>query len=288
MDTGHSPPTVVHIAGRIVRIPPVIIIIIVRIVRQSVFSGIAIGHSTPVNANQLAERLDGVDLSVGHIAVFNMANSVDSLIGSNQATDIHIRGSVVSKVVYMRLDSLRKIIIVLVIFGTDPVLFFLHAVTNKGLLDLSIIYSHCATHIKIAQHRTGCDRTACNNSGLLVPADNAADLSAADVVRCAGLVTSHSAICQVAVFNGTIVDTGKTAHPVTAIDIGVIQSEILDLTALFNSGKQAHTGIDLEARTGIQTADGMAVAVQHAGKVRAVETVIFTAGTKSKGCPGSG
>ena len=292
VDTGHSIPIpiIVHVAGVIIRIPGVISIIIVRVICQSVFSGVAVGHITPVNTDQLAERIDGVDLSVGHIAVFNTAKSVVRLIGSNQAADIHIRGSLdaTSKAVYMRLDSCRKISVVLVILGTDPVALFLHAVTDKGFFDQAIIYAYCAAYIEVAQHRAGHDRAAGNGSVLLVPAGNAADLSAADVVRSAGFVAGHGAVSQVAVLNGAVVEAGKTAHPVTAIDISAVQSEILDLTILSNSGKQAHTGIGLEARTGIQTADGMAVAVQHAGKARAVEIVIFTAGTKSKGCPGFG
>ena len=180
--------------------------------------------------------------------------------------------------------------IYLLILCPNPVAII--TLPHKCLLNGTVVHTSHTAHIAVAQHRTGRDRAAGNGSVLLIPAGNTANLGTTDIIIIepwiASLMAGHGAVSQVAVLNGAVVEAGKTAHPVTAIDIGAIQSEILDLTALSNSGKQAHTGIGLEVRTGIQTADGMAVAVQHAGKARAVEFVIFTAGTKSKGCPGSG
>ena len=168
----------------------------------------------------------------------------------------------------------------------------IRAVPNKSLGDFSVVHTSHAAHIAVAQHRAGRDRAAGNGSVLPIPADNTANLGTTDIIIIvlwiASLMAGHGAVSQVAVLNGAVVEAGKTAHPVTAIDISAVQSEILDLTILSNSGKQAHAGIGLEVRTGIQAADGVAVAIQHASKDHAVEVVIFTAGAKSKGCPGSG
>ena len=292
---------IVHVAARIIRDYCSLTCAKSGIIADTVGCGIAVADSAPVDAYQFAEGINRLQLGSNHITIFYNSGAVVVLVCPHQTTYIHIGGiarlniSGIYGIDHMVIDQSngnrtisRQCFFILC---PNPSVR-IRAVPNKSLGDFSVVHTSHAAHIAVAQHRAGRDRAAGDDSVLLVPSDDTADLGTTDIIivsqRVASLVAGHGAVCQVAVLNGSGVETGKTAHPVTAIDISAVQSEILDLTGLSNSGKQAHAGIGLEARTGIQAADGVAVAIQHASKGHAVEVVIFTAGAKSKGVPGSG
>ena len=72
---------------------------------------------------------------------------------------------------------------------------------------------------------------------MLVPAGDTANLRAAHVGGTAGLMSGNEAVCYMAVFDSTVINTGNSADPIPSIDIGIRKRKILNDSLFTSSGK---------------------------------------------------